>query len=307
MKNTKRIEEGEKKSNSNNQKQAKQIGVVVLLFLLITGITMTCCFSAYKQTKKTEQNQMKQNQILQEAEEIQENQKTEKIVVENFKKSESKKEQKKEKITKNNKNNENNEKVKTAKKQKTTEKTEQIVTNSKVNAENTNKNIGICVETEKTTEKVTEKPVEKPVEKPQKHSVDMTALVPAQEIKKPEEVAKPEKKNKRIVVAGVPYMTFKAGETKQEVNLKNDILNEGVCSMEYHLYIDKNNNKNLDDADTCVCVTERINPGENISEIELKEPLEAGTYTLFVFCKTYSLENGKEMNNALMKVELTVV
>lgn len=108
----------------------------------------------------------------------------------------------------------------------------------------------------------------------------------------------PDKSNAEgIKIPGFGRVYFPSNLCKVQMTLANPIENE--YSFIYAI--------NLNEPDGELLYTScEIAPGMALSEITLSKPLDAGEYTLYIHIEPHDIQSGKSMNNALLKVPLTV-
>ena len=97
-----------------------------------------------------------------------------------------------------------------------------------------------------------------------------------------------------IAIPGYDSFTFQAGSTTQEITLHNP--QENTCYFEMSLILEDG---------TIIWTSDLLEPGMAFTEIELNEPLDAGTYsnvTLRYNC--YSLKDQSQLNGAEIKVTI---
>lgn len=99
-----------------------------------------------------------------------------------------------------------------------------------------------------------------------------------------------------IKIPGYDSIAFPASKTKVSLTLMNPTQNS--CGFVYELFIG--------DAKEPIYTSGLIEPGKKITEIELNDSLEQGEYTLYMKVNTYSMEDEKPLNGALITVPLTV-
>ena len=97
---------------------------------------------------------------------------------------------------------------------------------------------------------------------------------------------------KTITVPGFTKIRFKAGEKYQSIFLSNPAGND--AEMEITVVMDNNT----------VYQSELISPGECVNNIEISEPLKAGTYDCVVEYRFYA--DGVQLNGMKNKCEMEV-
>lgn len=106
----------------------------------------------------------------------------------------------------------------------------------------------------------------------------------------------------------VGELSFTANETTQNVHMfaTNITDNEGVL-IKYQLFLDSNQNDQLDDADELILETGLIAPGYTVAKAELTRPLAAGTYSCYVLGLPYSYdEEQRPLNKAQFHTRIVV-
>lgn len=113
--------------------------------------------------------------------------------------------------------------------------------------------------------------------------------------------------NKGVVIHSITQINFKAEEVTQNYTFKNDKKNDGICFMQFVIYLDKNSNGKVDDSDEQIYQSGLVKPGYEISSFTITRPLSAGTYDAVVLVQPYTLDNQtQKLNNAVFKVNLVV-
>ena len=98
---------------------------------------------------------------------------------------------------------------------------------------------------------------------------------------------------KNIAIPGIQSLVFEVNMTKQKVNFYNP--EENDCLMQFTLVVD---DKELWQSGYC-------EPGKGYYNIELSEPIEAGTYQAHLHYGCYR-QNGDALNSANMEFPLYV-
>lgn len=112
---------------------------------------------------------------------------------------------------------------------------------------------------------------------------------------------------KNVTIVGIPEMNFKAGKKEQNVILTNHKKNEGVCFMEFTIYLDKNSNKKIDDADEMIYKSGLVQPGYSISKFSINRTLEVGEYDAVVMQQPYSFDQQRtKLNNMVVATKIIV-
>lgn len=112
---------------------------------------------------------------------------------------------------------------------------------------------------------------------------------------------------KDVTMRGITQINFKAGETYQNYILANDKKNEGICFMQFTIYLDKNGNKKVDDSDEQIYQSGIVKPGYAISHFNITRPLSEGTYSAVVLAQPYSLDKQTtKLNNMVFATEIVV-
>lgn len=111
---------------------------------------------------------------------------------------------------------------------------------------------------------------------------------------------------RNVTVCGFVRMDFEKDVVEQTVKLENHILNDGICSMQFSLYLDTNANGKLDSADEKLSATKKALPGETITKVTLNHPLAEGEYKMLVLCQPFDLTTDAELNNMVLAVKTVV-
>lgn len=100
--------------------------------------------------------------------------------------------------------------------------------------------------------------------------------------------------NDKITIPAITGIDLKAGQLHQNVNFSNP--SENNCYFQIQLYLSDN---------TLIWKSELIKPSENITEIELLQPLDKGTYgnCQLLYC-CFSLDNKKPLNSGKIILEI---
>lgn len=113
--------------------------------------------------------------------------------------------------------------------------------------------------------------------------------------------------NKNVTIVGIPEINFKANQKEQNVILTNHKKNEGVCFMEFTIYLDKNSNKKIDDADEMIYKSGLVQPGYSISKFSLNRTLDVGEYDAVVMQQPYSFDQQRtKLNNMVVATKIIV-
>lgn len=113
--------------------------------------------------------------------------------------------------------------------------------------------------------------------------------------------------SKNVTIVGIPEINFKAGQKEQNVILTNHSKNEGVCFMEFTIYLDKNSNKKVDDADEMIYKSGLVQPGYSISKFSINRTLEVGEYDAVVLQQPYSFDQQRtKLNNMVVATKIIV-
>lgn len=112
---------------------------------------------------------------------------------------------------------------------------------------------------------------------------------------------------KDVTIVGIPEMNFKANQKEQNVILTNHKKNEGVCFMEFTIYLDKNSNKKIDDADEMIYKSGLVQPGYSISKFSINRTLDVGEYDAVVMQQPYSFDQQRtKLNNMVVATKIVV-
>lgn len=112
---------------------------------------------------------------------------------------------------------------------------------------------------------------------------------------------------KNVTIVGIPEIKFKANQKEQNVILTNHKKNEGVCFMEFTIYLDKNGNKAIDDGDEMIYKSGLVQPGYSISKFSINRTLAAGEYDAVVMQQPYSLDQQRtKLNNMVVATKIIV-
>ena len=112
---------------------------------------------------------------------------------------------------------------------------------------------------------------------------------------------------KNVTIVGIPEMNFKANQKEQNVILTNHKKNEGVCFMEFTIYLDKNSNKKIDDADEMIYKSGLVQPGYSISKFSINRTLDVGEYDAVVMQQPYSFDQQRtKLNNMVVATKIIV-
>ena len=112
---------------------------------------------------------------------------------------------------------------------------------------------------------------------------------------------------KNVTIVGIPEMNFKANQKEQNVILTNHKKNEGVCFMEFTIYLDKNSNKKIDDADEMIYKSGLVQPGYSISKFSINRTLDVGEYDAVVMQQPYSFDQQRtKLNNMVVATKIVV-
>lgn len=106
-----------------------------------------------------------------------------------------------------------------------------------------------------------------------------------------------EKLTDSIAIPGFSQLTFKAGETEQEVALSNPA--ENFCYFKISLILEDG---------TLIWVSDLVEPGEQSDAITLLQPLEAGTYeNVTVHYDCFRMDDDlTQLNSGEIKITLNV-
>lgn len=113
--------------------------------------------------------------------------------------------------------------------------------------------------------------------------------------------------SKNVTIVGIPEINFKANQKEQNVILTNHAKNEGVCFMEFTIYLDKNSNKKVDDADEMIYKSGLVQPGYSISKFSINRTLDVGEYDAVVLQQPYSFDQQRtKLNNMVVATKIIV-
>ena len=113
--------------------------------------------------------------------------------------------------------------------------------------------------------------------------------------------------SKNVTIVGIPEINFKANQKEQNVILTNHKKNEGVCFMEFTIYLDKNSNKKIDDADEMIYKSGLVQPGYSISKFSINRTLDVGEYDAVVMQQPYSFDQQRtKLNNMVVATKIIV-
>ena len=98
-----------------------------------------------------------------------------------------------------------------------------------------------------------------------------------------------------IAIPGYEKLSFAAGKTAQNVNLKNPA--ENACTFVLSL--------TLDDG-TALWTGEALSPGEAFTRITLNRALDAGDYPATLHYDCYTIEDNQPLNGAEIQLTLEV-
>ena len=98
-----------------------------------------------------------------------------------------------------------------------------------------------------------------------------------------------------IAIPGYEKLSFAAGKTAQNVNLKNPA--ENACTFVLSL--------TLDDG-TTLWTGEALSPGEAFTRITLTKALDAGSYAATLHYDCYTIEDNTPLNGAEIQLTLEV-
>ncbi len=113
--------------------------------------------------------------------------------------------------------------------------------------------------------------------------------------------------NKNVTIVGIPEINFKANQKEQNVILTNHKKNEGVCFMEFTIYLDKNSNKKIDDGDEMIYKSGLVQPGYSISKFSINRTLDVGEYDAVVMQQPYSFDQQRtKLNNMVVATKIIV-
>lgn len=111
--------------------------------------------------------------------------------------------------------------------------------------------------------------------------------------------------NKNVTIIGIPEMHLKAGQREQNFVLSNSAQNEGICFMEFTIYIDKNGDKKIDAGDEKIYQSGLVRPGYSISKFSLDRALDAGEYNVLVMEQPYSYDQARTpLNNMVVSTKI---
>ncbi len=112
---------------------------------------------------------------------------------------------------------------------------------------------------------------------------------------------------KNVTIVGIPEIKFKANQKEQNVILTNHKKNEGVCFMEFTIYLDKNGNKAIDDGDEMIYKSGLVQPGYSISKFSIDRTLDVGEYDAVVMQQPYSFDQQRtKLNNMVVATKIIV-
>lgn len=112
---------------------------------------------------------------------------------------------------------------------------------------------------------------------------------------------------KNVTMIGIPEMHLKAGQTQQNFILSNSSQNEGICFLEFTIYIDKNGDKKIDSGDEKIYKSGLVRPGYSISKFTLDRALDAGEYDALVLEQPYSYDKLRTpLNNMVVSTKIIV-
>lgn len=103
-----------------------------------------------------------------------------------------------------------------------------------------------------------------------------------------------EENNTYITVPAFTSTSFTSGKTTQEVSIYNKDVNQ--CYMIISIIVD----------DGIIWESGELYPGYGYEEIELNEPLVAGTYDAAYQVRCFDLETGQELNGCTVNFKLYV-
>ena len=110
---------------------------------------------------------------------------------------------------------------------------------------------------------------------------------------------------KEVTIIGIPEMYLKAGQKQQNFILSNSSQNEGICFMEFTVYIDKNGDKKIDAGDEQLYKSGLVRPGYSISKFNLNRELDAGEYDGLVMEQPYSYDKARTpLNNMVISTKI---
>lgn len=113
--------------------------------------------------------------------------------------------------------------------------------------------------------------------------------------------------SKNVTIVGIPEINFKANQKEQNVILTNHKKNEGVCFMEFTIYLDKNSNKKIDDGDEMIYKSGLVQPGYSISKFSINRTLDVGEYDAVVMQQPYSFDQQRtKLNNMVVATKIIV-
>lgn len=105
-----------------------------------------------------------------------------------------------------------------------------------------------------------------------------------------------EEKPAGIRIPGYPRITIPADTKDVTMNLKNPDGNP--CCFTFEIV--------LTEEDETLYISEKVEPGETITDVTLTRALEKGEYPAMIKITTASLEDGSEMNGANVETLLVV-
>ncbi len=112
---------------------------------------------------------------------------------------------------------------------------------------------------------------------------------------------------KNVTIVGIPQINFKANQKEQNVILTNHKKNEGICFMEFTIYLDKNSNKKIDDGDEMIYKSGLVQPGYSISKFSINRTLDVGEYDAVVMQQPYSFDQQRtKLNNMVVATQIIV-
>lgn len=113
--------------------------------------------------------------------------------------------------------------------------------------------------------------------------------------------------SKDVTIVGIPEINFKANQKEQNVILTNHAKNEGICFMEFTIYLDKNSNKKVDNADEMIYKSGLVQPGYSISRFSINRTLDVGEYDAVVLQQPYSFDQARtKLNNMVVATKIVV-
>lgn len=95
-------------------------------------------------------------------------------------------------------------------------------------------------------------------------------------------------KGKNIRVDGINTMTFDTAGNSKGLILSNN--KDNPCYLQYSIYVDRNKNGQIDDADTLIYESDLIPPGYSVSKFKLDKKLSKDSYIGIASVKTYSYD-----------------